>query len=665
MATAGLRYLLTGGGTGGHVYPAIAIADELRRREQDAKFLYVGVRGKAEEQIVKKRGYELAFVSSRGWPGSRPSLALFRFALSLGWGILQALKILWIYKPNLIVATGGYVAAPIMLAWIILRRLHLTRAKAFVHEQNLMPGRLNQLVSKLANYVGVSFEQSRRYVPQARWVGYPARQEIGQMDRQTARELLGIDADAKVVLAFGGSQGARSINRAIIDALASLLRDPKVLVIHGVGRDRGGSYLPETDTLRRFEQLDLSSEQRKQYKMSAYLDPIEHYYAAADLAICRAGAGTLTELALCALPSVIIPKANLPGDHQVRNARALEQQGAIRLIYEKTQQTADGLIEIINGEEQASLLVKLLGDEQTCQQLGQQLKSITDPGATARIADLVQSIAVGEIIAQEAASGALPTSKDVELSDMGGAAIVTYIHRHGLHCISPDDRDYLAYRADGYLAHPSWQQRNIGVKLMGVLRLADRIDLLIFLLRDRTPAVWWHRLCGGDYRQVGFIRRNVIMAFQQIDIWNEQIHQALLEALSDPYFEVRSQAAQAIIHFADLISPTPNLLSALTHCCKDLAFEVRQYAYIALAHLETHAEVYDLLKADFMNVNWLIRDALIQAIHILVDRDVIPAAKVQADLEQILLTSAGFTPNFPLREQLQKLSLVLSQKTAK
>ena len=123
------RYLLTGGGTGGHVYPAIAIAAELRRREPEAQFLYVGVRGKAEETIVPKRGYELAYVRSRGWPGNRPSLALVMFAISLGLGILKSIRLLMRFKPDVVIATGGYVSAPIMLAWVLLKRLRLVDSK--------------------------------------------------------------------------------------------------------------------------------------------------------------------------------------------------------------------------------------------------------------------------------------------------------------------------------------------------------------------------------------------------------------------------------------------------------------------------------------------------------------------------------------------------------
>ncbi|MEM1009575.1 MAG: UDP-N-acetylglucosamine--N-acetylmuramyl-(pentapeptide) pyrophosphoryl-undecaprenol N-acetylglucosamine transferase, partial [Myxococcota bacterium] len=354
------RYLLTGGGTGGHVYPAIAMADALREQEPEATFLYVGVRGKAEEKIVPARGYEIAYVESEGWPGSRPSLRLLRFGWTLVKGVWQALDILRKYRPDVIVATGGYVSAPIMLAWLILKRLRLTQAKTFVHEQNLVPGRLNRLIGNVADHVGVSFTESRRYLPRAEMLGYPVRREMVGKEQGSARAALKIPEDAKVILAFGGSQGARTINRAVVDALPRLLADEKVWVIHGVGRMNSKAYRALEDTQQRFFELGLPTEQKQRYKMLDYLDPIEDYYTAADLVSGRGGAGTLAEMALCGLSALLIPKANLPGDHQVRNARALQDKQAAALVYEHAQQTQEGLIEVVEGEVLAERVLALL-----------------------------------------------------------------------------------------------------------------------------------------------------------------------------------------------------------------------------------------------------------------------------------------------------------------
>ncbi len=496
------RYLLTGGGTGGHVYPAIAIADELRRREPEAAFLYVGVKGKAEEKIAPKRGYEIRFVSSEGWPGGRPSLALLRFAWRLGVGVLQAILILRRYQPHVIIATGGYVSAPIMLAWVLLRRLKLTQARAFVHEQNLMPGRLNLLIGKLADRTGVSFEESRRYLPQAEFVGYPVRKEIVGTTQAEARERLKLPADARVVLAFGGSQGARTINRALIDALPRLLQDPKIWVIHGVGRLDSPLYRAEQDTHARFSALTLSEEQRKRYQTYAYLDPIEDYYAAADLVVGRGGAGTLTEMAVCGLASLIIPKANLPGDHQVRNARALQDGAAADVVYEHAQRTEEGLIDVVSGDELAVAIERLLQDPERLAKMRSAIRSFGDVTALGRIVDRVQDLAAGRLLALP--DRPTPKSDGPVFTEMSGAGLVAHLSRHGLKDIPPREIEYLTYRADGYLSSEAWQTRNNGVKLVGLLKLTRSSRSRSCLsCRIGTPASRWQRFWAEIFVRLG------------------------------------------------------------------------------------------------------------------------------------------------------------------
>lgn len=658
MTAESNRYLLTGGGTGGHVYPAIAIADELKRREDHAEFLYVGVKGKAEEQIVEKRGYSLVFVRSRGWPGARPSLALFLFAISLLMGLFQAFRILRKFRPTVIIATGGYVSAPIMLAWIILKRLGLTEAKAFVHEQNLVLGRLNQLVGRLADRVGVSFETTCRYLPNAEALGYPARTEVGAQDRQEARKQLGLPEDAKVILAFGGSQGARSLNRAVVAALPRLLKHENVWVVHGYGRFQGANYHAENDTKKRLQALSLHPDLMKRYRSESYLDPIDQYYAAADIAIGRAGAGTLTELALCGLPCVIIPKANLPGDHQVRNARELEQQNAIRMVYEHTIQTQDGLVDEVDSDELVAELEALLQNAELRETLKQNLKTVADPKATERITDRVQQLARGEMPPLQRPQS-LDNNEGPILSDMVGGALVRHISRNGLEGLSTDERDYLAYRTDGYLAHAAWQSRNIGVKLVGLLQLRNKIDLLLYILQDKTPAPRLHRWLGGDYRQVGFIRRNAVTSLIQLDFWNASVRQAILEALEDPYYEVRVMAGRAVVHYAESIGEDKAFYQALDKLTEDKAFTVRSQAYLSLSHIDTRSSTYHRMKQDFQHPNWRLRSAIVQSIQKLVERGQLDAAEVEGDMDQFLLTSTGFTPHFTLREHMQKLSQAL------
>ncbi|MBZ4660395.1 MAG: UDP-N-acetylglucosamine--N-acetylmuramyl-(pentapeptide) pyrophosphoryl-undecaprenol, partial [Desulfacinum sp.] len=159
------RVLLTGGGTGGHVNPALAIAEAIKEREPDARFLYVGVAGKAEAVIVKRAGYPLAFVSSRGFPGMRPSPALLRFVATVGWGILQAAVILLRFRPHWVIATGGYVSAPIVSAAIFLRFLRVAPVRIYMHEQNSVPGQMNALLGRWADRVLLTFPHTLSYFP--------------------------------------------------------------------------------------------------------------------------------------------------------------------------------------------------------------------------------------------------------------------------------------------------------------------------------------------------------------------------------------------------------------------------------------------------------------------------------------------------------------------
>ena len=179
-----MKYLLTGGGTGGHVYPALAVADELRRRDPEAKFLYVGVRGRLEESVVPARGYPLRFVHARPFPRSRSPFALVWFALHLSLGILVASVLLLHFRPHVIFGTGGFVSAPIMFACGVLRRLGLCRARLFVYSPDAQPGLLNQIAGRLADRIGVVFEQAGRWFDMKRVaiVGFPVRRELLALD---------------------------------------------------------------------------------------------------------------------------------------------------------------------------------------------------------------------------------------------------------------------------------------------------------------------------------------------------------------------------------------------------------------------------------------------------------------------------------------------------
>ena len=362
------RILLTGGGTAGHVNPALAIGRALAG--DGDRLMYVGVRGRAEAAVVPREEIPIRFVRASGYPGMRPSLALARFLGNLAVGGLQATLILLSFRPDVIVGTGGFASAPVMFAAAALRRLRIGHARVYVHEQNAAPGKLNQLVGRLADRVFVTFPETLASFPRNGLVtGYPLRRRIAAVDREEARAALdvAVPPGRRVVFVFGGSQGARTINRAIVDALGDLLphRD-RLFVVHGTGLFKSRTYDAAEDTRRRLE-ARYSEEERRAiasfYASRPFFYHIEQVYALADLVVGRAGAGTLYELASVGLPAIIVPKANLPGDHQVMNARAMERVGGAVVLYEETTLDGDAIVEQVDGRQLAAAILELAGDD--------------------------------------------------------------------------------------------------------------------------------------------------------------------------------------------------------------------------------------------------------------------------------------------------------------
>ncbi len=339
------RIVLAGGGTGGHVYPALAIAEIARRRLGEIDVLFVGVRGRAEEQIVPRASVRIEFVDGRGLTGGIAGLP--GFASSLARGTRAARVILRDFDPDLVVATGGFSSAPTVFAAAWLRAAR-GRPRLLVHEQNALPGRMNRVAGRLADRVCATFGSSIRFFARRKVVhtGYPVRTGIGSRDRASAREALGLPHDAFVVLSFGGSLGSRSLNRAIAGALPALLASGSLHVIHGTGRYSGSDYDPQRDTAEAISRLGMPVGLLRAYHPLPYIEDMAGAYAAADLVVARSGAGTLSEIEKAAIPSVLIPKMGLPHEHQLANARDFESSGAARVVVEGPDPEGNGLMRV-------------------------------------------------------------------------------------------------------------------------------------------------------------------------------------------------------------------------------------------------------------------------------------------------------------------------------
>ena len=265
------------------------------RRGADAQFLYVGHRDKLDAWVVPEQGYPIRFVRARPFPRTRSLVPLLRFAIALAVGVVQGALILLRYRPQIIISTGGFVSAPILFAHGAMAKVGLSRARVFLYEPNAYPGLLNQITGRLAQRIGVAFEQAGRWfdAKKVAVVGYPVRRSFLHLDRLAAREKLGIDQGRKVVLAFGGSGGAKAINEAVLESLPPW-QAAGLVVIHVTGRYKGSDYDAVADTEAALAEMGIEGE-GDWYRRLDYADEIADLIAAADMVICRSGAGTLTE----------------------------------------------------------------------------------------------------------------------------------------------------------------------------------------------------------------------------------------------------------------------------------------------------------------------------------------------------------------------------------
>ncbi|SMC23459.1 UDP-N-acetylglucosamine--N-acetylmuramyl-(pentapeptide) pyrophosphoryl-undecaprenol N-acetylglucosamine transferase [Desulfacinum hydrothermale DSM 13146] len=669
------RVVLTGGGTGGHVNPALAVAEAIKAREPDTRFLYVGVRGKAEAVIVKRAGYPLAFVSSRGFPGLRPSMALIRFVFAVGWGMLRATGLLLRFRPHWILATGGYVSVPIVASAILLRLVRVAPVRIYLHEQNSVPGQMNGLLGRWADRVLLTFPQTLSYFPKnGVVVGYPVRHAIGSVSRQEALQRLGfrLPPHRRVVFVFGGSQGARTINRALVEALAYLApHRHRIFIIHGTGLSQSADYHAAQDTeqlLRELypaETLDTFSDF---YYRQDYFHNIADVYAVSDLVVCRSGAGSLNELARLGKPALLIPKANLPGDHQVMNARAMKQAGAAEVLYEDVL-LADGKVEIrVDSQELATRILSLLDDEERLQRMATKSRGFFRRKATARIlSELYRDKLYDNGYPLQAVETGPAFFSNAQLLRRLQAAYAS--DRRGYDPAAVvgdwDDLTYYRHRAAALLAASSWQARNVGVKLIGLTRYREKIPALLHLLCDRTPAGRVQRLLGGDFEQVGFIRRNIVTALSVIGHLDSQVEQALLQALKDPYYEVRAETCRAVVAFGEQLAGKDAWVDALLERLGDSSFEVAMEAAKALGEVGVDGRVLEALVGLNQAFHWQVRNAALMGIKRLLERRVFsPSEEVLRAVNRFLLTAPDFRPTFTIRENYNAIVALCRQAGA-
>ncbi|MFC5682651.1 undecaprenyldiphospho-muramoylpentapeptide beta-N-acetylglucosaminyltransferase [Flavobacterium sp. MAHUQ-51] len=353
------KFILSGGGTGGHIYPAVAIANELKSRFPDAEFLFVGAEDKMEMQKVPQAGYAIKGLWIAGLQ-RKLTLQNMLFPVKLINSLWKSRKIIKEFKPDVVIGTGGFASGP------LLQMANMLGIPTLIQEQNSFPGITNKLLSKKANAICVAYENLDQFFPKGKMIltGNPVRQDLIAIDekREEAIAYFKLDAKKKTLLVLGGSLGARRINQLIEKELDTILAQ-NVQIIWQCGK----LY---------FE--DYKKYNSENVQVVAFIERMDFVYAAADIIISRAGASSVSELCIVGKPVIFIPSPNVAEDHQTKNAKAIvDKKGAILL--KETQ---------LNSE--FSLVFEaLLKDAEKQNQLSENIKELALPEATQQIADEV------------------------------------------------------------------------------------------------------------------------------------------------------------------------------------------------------------------------------------------------------------------------------------
>lgn len=362
----GIRVLIAGGGTSGHINPAIAIADRIRAEDPQSAIEFCGTQRGIESDTVPRSGYVLHPIRARGMP-LKPSVKMAKAVLDFAAGRKACISLIRAFKPDVVVGTGGYVCTPLVAA------AYHEHIPVLLHEQNAFPGRSNRLMSRKASVVCTSFAGMEADFSRAKAVvftGNPVKKIFFETTREAARRELGIPDDTVLLLAMGGSLGARTINQSVA-ALAEMVAGQKIRIILSAGKQQFAAMN---------ESLTVNS---VNMEIREYIYNPQTYMAAADLVICRAGAITCAEIAALGVPSVMIPYPFAAGDHQTYNARAFVKNGAAILLKD-SEVTARTLFEAV---------MPVISDNKCLQMMGENAKSLAKPLADRDIAEQIFKLA--------------------------------------------------------------------------------------------------------------------------------------------------------------------------------------------------------------------------------------------------------------------------------
>ncbi|PRX45302.1 UDP-N-acetylglucosamine-N-acetylmuramylpentapeptide N-acetylglucosamine transferase [Salegentibacter salegens] len=362
MMKKDLRVILSGGGTGGHIYPAIAIANEIKVRYPEAKILFVGASDRMEMEKVPQAGYKIEGLWISGIQ-RKLTFSNFMFPFKLLSSLAKSRRIIREFKPDIVIGTGGFASGP------LLKVASSKGIPSLIQEQNSFPGITNKLLAKQADKICAAYEEVKRFFPAEKTIitGNPVRQDLLKIDenREKALAHFNLEKDKKVVLVLGGSLGARRINQ-LVEANLERFKEENIQLIWQTGK--------------------LYFEEYKKYNSGLvqthlFLNEMNLAYGAADAIISRAGAGTVSELSIVGKPVLFVPSPNVAEDHQAKNAMAVVKKNAAMMLKENELD-----------EKFETQFFGLMSSEEKQKELGENIKKLALPNATARIVDEVEKL---------------------------------------------------------------------------------------------------------------------------------------------------------------------------------------------------------------------------------------------------------------------------------
>jgi UDP-N-acetylglucosamine--N-acetylmuramyl-(pentapeptide) pyrophosphoryl-undecaprenol N-acetylglucosamine transferase len=357
----GVRVLIAGGGTGGHLFPALAVAGELKQR--GAEILFVGTRAGVEARIVPQNGYPIEYINVAGFRRGQ-IFSNLAFPGKVAASLLESRRIIQRFKPQVALGTGGYVCGPVLLM------AKLGGTPFVLQEQNSYPGVTTRILSRWARLVFLNFEEARKYFPkgiQAQHVGNPVRPGFSSLDRPAAIKAWSLNPELPTLFVFGGSQGAQSLNRAVTQVLGDLSQICNLIWSRGLRDDSSTSAWTGPGVL----------------VVRPFIDDMSSACAASDLAVCRSGAMTLSELQAAALPAILVPFPHAAADHQKHNALSYAAKGGATVIEDRE----------FNGLRLLEEVRRLFSDRVTLDIMRQALTAIPKQDAVGIIAEEVLRVA--------------------------------------------------------------------------------------------------------------------------------------------------------------------------------------------------------------------------------------------------------------------------------